>query len=165
MDEICGDFIVRVIFQAFLTGATILIDKLIVRRRPAIVHRGRQLQAYLRLPEWMHIFASRDPGIQNEDLLVAAQFLGVACFLAMCGWIRAFALGIFWDFWVLGLMFVAPACTVIVAWFILVGARRKWLSRARYRNIADDPEKGVPPDEPDPYLERSIMLIWVHPWL
>ncbi|OTA95733.1 hypothetical protein M434DRAFT_186371 [Hypoxylon sp. CO27-5] len=166
MSDACAECMLGVVFRIFFTGAVILIDKLIVQRRPSIVHLVRQLQNIIHLPKCMHIVASTDPGMGDEDLRLAAQFLGLGGFFAMFGWIRALDQGIFWDSLVLGLAFGVPGCLTVVVWIMLVLARRRLVSRASYPSIGyGSEEKGTPPNETNRGLERSIQAVWADAWL
>ena len=123
-----GQLLTELILRTIIYAAFIVIETQVIQRRDSIIQWGRQAQNRLHIPECMRIFTEKDPGMQVEDMRMAAEILGFACLLAFFGQIGALAIGTVWDPWVFGLVFVGPGCLLGLLWLILALSKRR-LSR------------------------------------
>ncbi|KAH8683493.1 hypothetical protein BGZ61DRAFT_534934 [Ilyonectria robusta] len=159
-EECMGELCLNIILRGFLTLCVIAIDKHIVGRRDTVVRLGRQCQDLLRVPECMRVFADVDPGMQNGEIRMAAEFLGLAGLLNALGVLILVAKGTFWctPAWCIGAVF--PGVLVLVLWTALLVSKRRLL---RSPALLKDPIAAA--EEGDPGLQRSINSVTADAWM
>ncbi|KAH7002307.1 hypothetical protein EDB80DRAFT_809239 [Ilyonectria destructans] len=159
-EECMGEFCLNIIVRGFLTVCVILIDKHIVGRRDTVVRLGRQCQDLLRVPECMRVFADIDPGMQNREIRMAAEMLGLAGLLNAFGVLILVAKGTFLSTpaWCIGA--VAPCVLVLVLWVMLLVSKRRLL---RSPALLKDPIAAA--EAGDPGLQRSINSVMAESWM
>ena len=158
--ESLAEFLLGTVTRAFLSVSIVIIDKQVVQRRDQIVRKGRQLQTILHLPDYICVIANAEPGILHRDLRLAAELLGFTYLIGTFGLALALCKGTLWDFWVIGFIFIGPACLVGVLFLSLVLAKRQLLRDGE--KIDDTINSGHGGRNIE--LERSIHWVWVDGW-
>lgn len=108
----------------------------------------------------MRVFADIDPGMQNGDIRMAAEMLGLAGLLTAFGVLIVVAKGTFRSTpaWCIGA--VAPCVMVLVLWVMLLVSKRRLLrSPVLLKSPTTVAEAG------DPGLQRSINSIMAESWM
>jgi len=115
----------------------LILESIVVSNGDKIIHKGRQIQSFLRLPRCLHIISDLDPGMLDLHLkglaygLAVSSILHLGASVALLGFLNnEMSIG-----WAIG--FEAVAVTALVlTWLLLARARRR-----RKRSAADDEEK------------------------
>lgn len=129
-EDCAFELMAQLFWRCVWAGVLVLIHSLLVARREAITRHGRRLQERLRIPRYMHVFSDLEPGILDDDILTASQFLTWACIPALLGLIIALCAGTVWHPIILGLGLVTPGCLLGVLWLVLAYSNR---ARQRYK--------------------------------
>lgn len=172
-DECIAECCFHVVFRCLLTGIILVVDWLVIRRKAFIVHHGRRIQDFLRLPEPLHTFAKTDPGIQDLQLQRSSHVLVFIWLSQAFSLLTACITRKVWCLVVLVPGIVIPGFLFCPLYLWLVVSRRKLSATQRLhaRRCLQSPEKGETErirlttpgnDHEDSFraLEPVLSIIW-----
>ncbi|KAI1112323.1 hypothetical protein F5Y14DRAFT_453147 [Nemania sp. NC0429] len=139
------ELIVRLLWQGVSFVILVMVDKLVVRRRDAVVRSLRRLQAALHLPTGLHVVSDTEPGITNQTLRLGAELV---VFNGICSFgIFAIAEAV-WkvkSVWAHVAAIAIPACMTAAVWIYFICARRRFDrgERDTYDIISGDRNPGL----------------------
>jgi hypothetical protein len=122
--QICAIICFEGIVRLSLTIIVCITYTFVIPHRAAIVRFGRGVQNVLHLPSFMRIFADKDPGMLDRELIVITGCVSACGISTGLGGLITLAAKTWWKVMLVAGVAV-PACIMIVLWIVLVLARRR----------------------------------------
>lgn len=149
--EILFEFFMHALCQCLGVGIVVAIDRLVVRRRHAIVRIVHRLQAILSIPACLSLVSETAPGITDESLRRGIELAAYLAFISPFPFIVLAVAGKGKSLWGLVAGIAGPACAIISVWIYFIRARQ-----AFDRGKRDALVKG---GGDNPGLRRSIACV------